>query len=371
MAQFKPDSDELNFANRPADIFNKLLNGAVISGSFLKTLFSSSEAHISTNRLADNPDAFFGGHAIMFITKPEINVDEAGNMRKEPEAGFKDGTDKGAVVTAKEKIDRSVEELGNIWKKVPNLLNDITFGGFYGLSSDPELEQIVELPSIAGSQLATTNNQIFIPELSENLKGVQFQNIGVTYDSFITNLQQSKYMAPIKLDGESGVTFTMTFTEDSEAKITKILKLWTEYINAVTTGTADAIPSIRNIIENVIDYKSSVYVFLTKPNLTEITFYAKYTGVIPSNIPISMLTFNVEEQNELKLDVDFIADAFTYLDEKIISEFNSLIAHTGVLIVPNLNSKHKSYKFESNLAGCDASAGRIDKCDLLNKTEKK
>ena len=338
------------------NIYGCILDSSTVK--FIQKEFFEDESSSVTSELKPD-DPFFSGHAIVFVTRPELNIDVNGQIRSEENGYFEGAQDIGAAVTASEKVSKDLDEFKKAFRIVPNLLNDITAGGYYqaeaavgdGIDNMTSYlfaeNEIADMPTIAGSALG--EKSLFIPNMSKSIKGIQFQNVGVAYDTFMTNLQKSKYTNPIKLSGESAVTFTMTFQEDDNASVTKILKLWTEYINAVTTGKAKAIPTMENLIRNIIDYKSSVYVFLTKPNFREITFFAKYTGVFPTNIPISMLTFNKEEQTNLKLDVEFIADAFTYLDEKIIAEFNMVIRNsTSRIIKEEVNGK-ASFRFETSI----------------------
>ena len=381
--------DPMNPGQVVTNLFGK---AAVLNGSYLKQLFAENtiNTNIGTNEMIQDTsfDAYFSGHAIIFITKPDINVNEAGSIGLDPmqkilnEAGplkvpneslvadmkayvagndslndtlfgyemffhrFSDAAKDGAmnayqtIIDAPQNISDGIAAFGdsitNGYFSNRRIVLDFFFPPVLAnwLDVRPKMKsRSPESPVVPGVVNGFTRpSSIFLPDLTDRVRGIQFQNVGIDHDVFLTNLQQSKYIAPLKLSGESGVTFTMTFAEDSSVSVTKNIKMWMDYINAVTTGSDGATPKLHHLLNNTIDYKSSVYVFLTKPNMNEISFYAKYTGVMPSSLPISMLAHNSETVNELKLDIEFVADAFTYLEQNIIAEFNLLVQKFGVNI---------------------------------------
>ena len=111
--------------------------------------------------------------------------------------------------------------------------------------------------------------------------------------------------------------------------ITLLHKVWVDYINAVkinrispSRGTSS--DSTDYILEKKVDYASSVYYFLLDADGCTIKYYAKYTGVFPTNVPYSAMSFKLGESNIKKLSIQYQYSFKEDLNPEILDEFIKL-----------------------------------------------
>lgn len=126
----------------------------------------------------------------------------------------------------------------------------------------------------------------FIPILSHCCTGIdvsddilETQEVGDTFTGWKT-----VYGTSI-IKSKTAGTVNIAFTDDNMLSVYKILKIWTEYINAVWHGEIS--PKEEYMKKHVLDYAISIYYFLTKSTDDDILFYTKYTGCFPTAVPSS------------------------------------------------------------------------------------
>lgn len=101
--------------------------------------------------------------------------------------------------------------------------------------------------------------------------------------------------------------FSITY-RDSDQKIVFLLHLlWFTYIHYVTKGVIK--PSWINIVDKIIDYTSSIYVFVLKRDGTTIDNWAKYTGCFPKSFPFSHIQF---KSTDIAEPIDEFTMNYTY-----------------------------------------------------------
>lgn len=185
-------------------------------------------------------------------------------------------------------------------------------------------KSLIKKDLISGNFLSTLNRQN---------RGVTTQKLSFNIESTIGNLQHQRNMQPTISSGFSGGTFSATFIELDDLSVTRIILLWFLYMKAVNEGSYE--PDLQNILDNIVDYKTSVYVFHLKPNLSEILFFSKYTGVFPTAVPVDVFSSDKDTMSDTRLEVEFSYDLYEPLNPKIIDEFNSLVRSGTDIITPS------------------------------------
>lgn len=137
---------------------------------------------------------------------------------------------------------------------------------------------------LMGAEAGKDNS--FIPILSHCCTGIdvsddvlETQEVGDTFTGW-----KMVYGTSI-IKSKTAGTVNIAFTDDNMLSVYKILKLWTEYINAVWHGEIS--PKEEYMKKHVLDYAISIYYFLTKATDDDILFFTKYTGCFPTAVPSS------------------------------------------------------------------------------------
>lgn len=84
-------------------------------------------------------------------------------------------------------------------------------------------------------------------------------------------------------------SFSINFVDDKELNVYRMHKIWVDYISKVYRGEWN--PKSEYIKDRILDYAVSAYYILTAGDGETILFWSKYTGVYPTNIPSSNLSW--------------------------------------------------------------------------------
>lgn len=98
--------------------------------------------------------------------------------------------------------------------------------------------------------------------------------------------------------------FTVTFQDDKNLSIYRMIKLWTDYIEGCYTGNYH--PKQSTILDHELDYTGAVYYILTAEDGETILFWSKYYGVFPTTIPSNQYSWSAGTLiSQINLDVKF------------------------------------------------------------------
>ncbi len=125
------------------------------------------------------------------------------------------------------------------------------------------------------------------------------------------------------VESRTGYGLSLSFDENKDLDVYNVIKAWVMYIESVNRGIIS--PAQYNIENFILDYAASVYYFVLAPDNLNIKFYAKMTGVFPTNIPNSV--FSASELKKIdspKYSINFNASFVEAMDPRILSEFNQL-----------------------------------------------
>ncbi len=137
------------------------------------------------------------------------------------------------------------------------------------------------------------NGHKFIPLLCNRCSGIDINDetletkeVGDTYTGWKLNYGTTT------IKSKTANSVTTSFFDDERLSIYLTFKLWEEYINGVSRGII--LPKDVYIKTKQLDYAISIYYFLCAEDGESIIFWTKFTGCIPTNIPSSNFTDNLE-----------------------------------------------------------------------------
>lgn len=115
--------------------------------------------------------------------------------------------------------------------------------------------------------------------------------------------------------------FSITFQDDRNLSIYRLLKLWVDYIEGVYTGKY--YPTDTAIVNHLLDYVGAVYYILTAEDGETILFWSKYYGVYPSSIPSTQYSWSAGTlSSQISMDVKFNFSWKEDYNINAITEFN-------------------------------------------------
>jgi hypothetical protein len=141
--------------------------------------------------------------------------------------------------------------------------------------------------------------------------------------SYTLTQPYTKYSLPVgvnAIESSTGGTFDVTFREDKDLNITKLFYAWAYYIDGVSRNVFS--PKKKYLLYNALDYATSVYDIAVGPTGEDIVYFGKYTGVIPTNVPISDLSWSKGGTPQTTMSVSFSYFMYESFNSDILVDFN-------------------------------------------------
>lgn len=161
----------------------------------------------------------------------------------------------------------------------------------------------------------------FIPYLQSRAESMQLPDYEIRTSEFTVPFYSYKFTYPVVTNESiTGGTFTVTFREDSDLRITKLFQFWIYYMDSVMKNRMK--PSRTHILDNSYDFMTSVYEIVTDPTSERILFWAKYTGCFPISVPISNLSHNLGSTSDSKISIQFAYMMVEAMEPRVLSDFN-------------------------------------------------
>lgn len=162
----------------------------------------------------------------------------------------------------------------------------------------------------------------FIPYLQGRTMSLQLPDYQIRTSDFGIPFFGYKYTYPtVTNESITSGSFDITFREDDQLRITKLFQFWIYYMDAINKNIM--MPSRSHIRTNEYDYMCSVYELICDPTSEWVLFFAKYTGCVPTGVPISNLSFSLGDSPDNKVGITFNYIRVETMDPAIISDFNS------------------------------------------------
>lgn len=164
----------------------------------------------------------------------------------------------------------------------------------------------------------------FIPVLSNRCTGLEIQDEELEVRELNDTLTGWKLNYGTNLiKSKTAGTVTTSFIDDQQLSIYLMMKLWCEYISAVSRGVTS--PKSDYIKKKQLDYAISIYYFLTAEDGESIVFWTKFTGCFPTKIPSS--NFSDSWESPVRIPKYSISWQYTFkkdYDPFSLAEFNNL-----------------------------------------------
>lgn len=139
-----------------------------------------------------------------------------------------------------------------------------------------------------------------------------------------------------------GGTVSIPFTERRDLTLYFTLRMWIEYIQAVSMGFCS--PRWIHKQNNELDYAVSLFFITTDETMENILYWEKLTGLIPLTVPDSFFEWSEGSgAREMKYNINFAYSFRTIMDEIHLAEINNLYVKyrssnaTGMPIIPQDN----------------------------------
>lgn len=123
-------------------------------------------------------------------------------------------------------------------------------------------------------------------------------------------------------DSRSKGEFSITYNETKDLEIMKLHSIWNQYIDFAHEGLVSR--SKENRDKHILDYASSLFVFAVEPDGETLSFWAKFSGVIPLGVPWTSLGENLGDSNLITPAINY---KYTYYEDNtldILRDFTNL-----------------------------------------------
>lgn len=282
-------------------------------------------------------DAFNSGSAFIFMTKPSLYL-----------------------APIKPSITNTIDQLAYL-----NMCKDPKFTQF--LINECKTENDKMLIKQLSYQTFGDVPSYFLPIFTNLVRNSDLIDITLgNYTAFATRNGFSYILPSFTTQSETAGNFSLTVTETSNMDFTKMMTIWVNYINNIVRGIFSANQIMIN--NNIIDYASSLYIFILAPDGKTIKSYARYTGVYPTAIPLSSASANRGSTGALDLNLSFQYTLYEANNPKILEDFNALSLK---LISNSHNTTNESYTDSEYLnytyAGNGVDYEPISQSAILNK----
>lgn len=167
----------------------------------------------------------------------------------------------------------------------------------------------------------------FIPLLSNtclSLTGVKDFSLGEhTYeeDEFSATIKVPTGMDELWGPG----TVSATFTDIAYGPVSLLFMVWIMYIHYVSRG--NIMTTREHVIERILDYTCSIYIFVIGDDGRRIERWGKLTGCFPTQFPMSsQLEHNTSLEPDMlqKLTISFTYNRYEAMDPQVFTDFNFL-----------------------------------------------
>lgn len=193
------------------------------------------------------------------------------------------------------------------------------------------------------NNLTHNSTNHFSSIIANRIESISYPDIGSNSEDTLVTLDKAIFKLPVTETGSSGMTFVMKLRENEGLDCLRMMTTWHRYIHAITKG--NIYPKNEYLDFNIIDYKGSLYILHLKPDFRTITMCTKYTGIYPTNIPVSAFSEELNSVQDVSLDVEFTYDKFELIHEDLIKEINLL--STGVKITREILRNSSDYTLQT------------------------
>lgn len=215
----------------------------------------------------------------------------------------------------------------------PQIIGSLT-GDFAGIKSLQKTSQAAAAASGYGNSISTDGTRIriggamrtltihaFIPYITSRIESLQLPDYTIKQNAIVQ--PYTKYSIPYStsaIESSTGGSFDITFREDYDLSLHKLFYAWIYYMNGVMRNLFR--PKDQYLKYNAIDYATSIYDFLVDDTGENVLYWAKYTGAIPTSVPMSDLSFNRGGKPDTNITIPFSYYYCEHMSREILLDFN-------------------------------------------------
>lgn len=201
---------------------------------------------------------------------------------------------------------------------------------YQNMTRDPLFTQYITGENLNDSDLniikmlsynTTYRTSNFMPIFTNDCKSFDATDLNLEQlSAFDTKQGFSLPMPAYSSQSKASGSFNISVSEDANLDFTKIMSIWVNYIENITSGVFDANPEM--ITNGELDYTSSLYYFLLEPDGKTLKYWAKYTGCWPSAVQYSALRYSKKSNEPVELDLPFNYTIKEDMNPRILEDFN-------------------------------------------------
>lgn len=280
------------------------------------------------------------GRTRIYITRPNLNLRTVGNIERSRVLSYASSSKLGTTLAR--------------FLMYPKIVENIAIGGLYKQKPKDDLEKLSwgELGVLKGTAWdGLVGGRGSIPGPGEN--ETYIEEIGLSYPieqtpfiPVLSNLcTESSGGKDVILETEqtdanfsgnhlvygSGINesrgpgeITLTFEDIYGSPVFYLILMWVYYIHYVAKGVCH--PERNYIVNRIIDYTCSIYIFTLDTDQKTIIRATRYTGAFPKMIPFAniMHTKDIDIQALSKLSIPFQYNHACPMDPILFREFNMI-----------------------------------------------
>lgn len=138
-------------------------------------------------------------------------------------------------------------------------------------------------------------------------------------------------------------TFSVPFLERRDLSLYYTLRMWVDYIQAVSMGRCS--PRNIHIQNHELDYAVSAYYITTDETMENILYWEKLIGVFPLTVPDSFFSWNEDDNaRDMKYTIDFAYSFRAIQDELHLLEINNMYKN-DVDGITGIASSHYNFNY--------------------------
>jgi hypothetical protein len=182
------------------------------------------------------------------------------------------------------------------------------------------------------NSLCSGGGSNFIPILSNMYRSISLEDYSTMEGSYGDTYRGYTQKLPTTAGTSKGGggSFSVTYDETADSSVTKLHKLWFDYIEYVKFG--QFVPDSSYVGSHSIDYVASLYFFSCRPDGHTISMWGKYSGVIPQNVPYSSFGGDIGNRGLVSLTCSYIYTFKEYMETEILEEFNAISGGGGSVL---------------------------------------
>lgn len=251
---------------------------------------------INRYRIYDN-DFLASSIGYIFFTKPDLNLINFNNPTSKDSSG-------------------------------PTEISHLKYDTFLYAFAMTELGQKIMSSLTLSNITYRSSNNNFINILTNLAENFDTKDVQMRTTEIGENFYGYKMSVPSTfIDSVTPDSFSINYTETSDLRITYLHKVWMDYMQAVKLGTISPKEIYRK--NKIIDYMSSVYFFLCGEDGQSIKYFSKLTGVYPTNVPYSGLSWQLGQGGLKRMSVIYQYSFKEDLDPQILMDFNMLTSSSA------------------------------------------